>query len=69
MQDFVGPNDFVWPDDLSEFGGDSLWYSIAECSVIGIDLSHNTMVSSSIDPMSPYQEGLNKMKVIFKKEL
>ena len=60
---------FVGPEDVSEFGGDSLWYSVGEFSVLSIDSSHDTIVSSSIDPMATYQEGLNEMKGIFEKEL
>jgi len=37
-------------------------------SVASIDSSHDTIVSSSIDPMATYQEGLNEME-IFEKEL
>jgi len=32
-------------------------------SVASIDSSHNTIVSSSIDPMATYQDGLNEMKI------
>ena len=50
---------------MSKFGGGSLWYSIGEFCVISIDSIHDTIVSSSIDPIAIYEEGLNEMKVIF----
>ena len=44
---------FVGPEDVSEFGGDSLWYSVGEFSVLSIDSSHDTI--SYHHPSIPWQ--------------